>query len=279
MSIRIVTDSTCDLPAETISRYGIQVIPLYINVGTQGFRDGIDITREDFYAKLPTFSQHPTTAAPSIQKFQEIYDSLASEGASEIISIHISISLSGLINVAQVAAKATTSARVTVVDSEQLSLGTGFLVETAAKMAQTGHTLAEIMLVLNSQIQRSHVFAAIETLEFLKRSGRMNRFVANLGALFQIKPILTMHVGKPGTERVRTSERAMQRLLEMLRRVGPFERVAILHTNALERVAELKIRAAEFLPVNDLLIADITPVIGVHIGPGAYGFAILSASS
>lgn len=276
MSIRVVTDSTCDLPAETITKYGIGVVPLYINVSKQGFLDGIDITREEFYTKLPTFATHPTTAVPSPQKFRALYDAFAGEGASKIISIHISSALSAVADVARSAAQEISSAQVTVLDGRQLSLGTGFLVETAAKLAAAGHSLNEIMAVLEAQIKRSHVFAALNTLEFLKRSGRMNRFVANLGALLQLKPILTMHDGKPTTERVRTRERAMKRLIEMLTAIGPLERVAIVHTHAPEFVAELRARATHLLPVGDILTEDITPVIGAHIGPGAVGFAVVA---
>jgi DegV family protein with EDD domain len=273
MPVRIVTDSTCDLPAETIDRYGIRVVPLYINVGRQAFLDGIDITHEEFYQMLPEFPEHPTTAVPSLQKFHAIYDALADEGASEVLSIHISVSLSAVVDVAHLAAQETSSVPVTVLDSQQLSLGTGFLVETAAKLAAAGHTIEAILSTLNAQIKRSHVFAALDTLEFLRRSGRMNRFMADLGSLLQIKPILTMYAGKPGNERVRTRKRALSRLLELLAAIGPLERLAIVHTHAPERVAELRLQAASLLPVDDIMVADITPVIGAHIGPGAYGFA------
>lgn len=277
MPVRIVTDSTCDLPAETIAQYGIYVVPLYINVGNQGFLDGIDITRREFYEKLPAFSVHPTTAVPSPQKFRVMYDALADEGATEVLSIHIAIALSAVVDVARTAARETASTQVTVVDAQQLSLGTGFLVETAARMAQDGCSAAEILPALEAQIERTRVFAALDTLEFLRRSGRMNRFLANFGTLLQLKPLLTMHAGNPSTERVRTRERATQRLLEMLREVGPLERVAIVHTNAPARVEELRARAAHLLPSADVLAADITPVIGAHIGPGAVGFAVIGA--
>jgi DegV family protein with EDD domain len=277
MPVRIVTDSTCDLPAEIIARCGIRVVPLYINVGRQSYLDGIDITREEFYQKLPTFPVHPTTAVPSPQKFRAIYDSLADEGATEVLSIHISEALSAMVNVARLAAKETSSAIVTVLDSQQLSLGTGFQVETAAELAAAGHSVSEILAVLNDQIKRSHVFAALDTLEFLKRSGRMNGFVAGFGTLLQIKPILTMHAGQPGTERVRTRQHAMKRLIEMLEKLGALERVAFVHTHALERVAELRQLAASLLPSADIMVEDITPVLGTHIGPGAAGFAVIRA--
>jgi len=277
MPVRIVTDSTCDLPDETIARYGICVVPLYINVGQQGYLDGIEMTRKEFYEKLPTFPVHPTTAVPSPQNFRVMYDALADEGATEILSIHISVALSAVADIARVAAQETTSTPVTVFDSQQLSLGTGFLVERAAKLARAGRSVGEILAVLNEQIKRSHVFAALDTLEFLRRSGRMNGLIASFGTLLQLKPILTMYDGKPGIERVRTRKRATQRLLEMLRDVGALERVAIVHTHAPDRVAELRTRAAHLLPSDDIMTTDITPVIGAHIGPGAVGFAVLSA--
>lgn len=279
MSVRVVTDSTCDLPANIISRYGIHVIPLYINTARQGYLDGIDLTREEFYERLPTFSEPPTTAVPSIERFRAAYNTLADENATEILSIHISSALSGVLDVAHVAAQTTKSVPVSVIDSQQLSLGTGFLVQKAAEMADAGIKVSEIRVALQSQIRRSHVFAALETLEFLKRSGRMNRYVASFATLLQIKPILTMFNGKPGTERVRTWNRAMRRLVEMLDAVGRLERVAIVHTHAsLERLAELRTLADSLLPEGDILSQDITPVIGAHIGPGALGFAVVGAS-
>jgi DegV family protein with EDD domain len=275
MSVRIVTDSTCDLHAETIDRYEVCVVPFYINVGRQGFLDGIDITHDEFYQKLPTFSEHPTTAVPSPQKFRAIYNTLADEGAREVLSIHMSVALSAMVNVARVAAQETTSTTVTVLDSRQLSLGMGFMVERAAQMAMNGDPLTDILAVLDNQMKRTHVFAVLDTLEYMRRSGRINRFMAGLGGLLQIKPILTMFDGKPGTDRVRTFERAKKRLLEMLSKVGALERLAIVHTHAPDRVAELRALVTSEMTDNDIIVADITPVIGTHIGPGAYGFAAI----
>ncbi len=279
MTVRIVTDSTCDLPADIINKYRISVIPLYINVGSQGYLDGIDITRQEFYQKLPVFPTQPTTAVPSAQKFHSVYTALADEGATDVLSIHISTALSAIHNVAQVAAQEVTSTRVTVMDSRQLSLGTGFLVELAARLAEAGHSLEQIVSALNEQIKRTYVFAALDTLEFLRRSGRMNRFLANFGTLLQIKPILRMHDGKPETEKVRTRDRALHRVVEILRSLGALERLAIVHTNAHERVAQLRALAADLLPAEDIWTMDITPVIGAHIGPGAIGFGVVTARS
>lgn len=275
MSIRIVTDSTCDLPVEVIEKYQIKVVPLYINVGKKEYLDGIDITRTEFYQKLPEYPVHPTTAVPSPLKFKAVYDVLAEEGAQDILSIHISEALSAMVDVARTAARETVSAAVHVIDGRQLSLGTGFAVETAAKMASLGHSMKEIVEALEAQIKQTHVFAALDTLEFLGRSGRMNRWMSNLGSLLQIKPILSMHDGKPENEKVRTRERAMNRLVEMLETFSPLERVAMVHTNAGEKIEELKRKAAYLLPRGEILSVNITPVIGAHIGPGAVGFAVV----
>lgn len=277
MSVRIVTDSTCDLPTDTIARYGIWVVPLYINVGKQGYLDDIDITRQEFYARLPTFPVHPTTAAPSPDKFRALYNALADEGATQVLSIHISADMSAIMDVARLAAQETKSAPVTVYDSRQLSLGTGFLVETAARLAAEGCTVAEIMPVLDAQIKRTYVFAALDTMEFLKRSGRVNAIIARLGAFLQIKPIMKMHNGAPTAERVRTRSHAAERLVQLLRDVGVVERLAFVHTHAPDRVAELHQRAAHLLPIGEILSVDITPVIGAYIGPGAAGFAVIAA--
>ncbi len=279
MPVRIVTDSTCDLPAETIARYGIGVLPLYINVGRQSYLDGIDITREEFYEKLPTFPAHPTTAVPSTNRFRALYGALADDGAMDILSIHISATLSGVIDVACLAARETTSVKVTVLDSGQLSIGTGFLVETAARIAAAGSSLSEIVSTLNDQIKRTHTFAALDTLEFLKRSGRMNSYLADFATLLQIKPILSMHAGKTSTQRVRTREHATRRLLEMLQKSGKLERASIVHTCAPDRVAELRALAAPWLPAEDPLVANITPVIGAHVGPGVFGFSVVAAAN
>lgn len=280
MTVRIVTDSTCDLPPQIIAQYGIHVVPLYINVGHKGYLDGVDITREEFYTRLPDFSEHPTTAVPSIGRFSVEYNILADEGATEILSIHISSALSGVVNMARLAAESSTSVHVTVVDSNQLSLGTGFLVMTAAEMAGEGKTVPEILAALRSQIERTHVFAALDTVEFLKRSGRMNKYLADFASLLQIKPILTMYNGKPGTEKVRTRDRAVKRVLDMLDSCGQLEKIAIVHTHAtLDRLAEFKKIAASHLPRVDIMIEDITPVIGAHIGPGAIGFAIVRVNT
>jgi DegV family protein with EDD domain len=278
MAIKIVTDSTCDLPEEIVADLDITVVPLYINVGQDSFLDDIDMSRQEFYERLPDFEHHPQTASPGPEMFREIYEGLAEDGAEGILSIHISISLSGTLNTAKLAAEATDVVPVTVFDSRQLSIGTGFLVEAAAKMAAAGHSVAEIIESLKEKTRRTYLFAALDTLEFLRRSGRMSWAVSKIGGLLKIKPLLTMNDGDPGIEQVRTSKRAIQRLIDKLTDLHPLEELALVHTNAPEKIEELRQRARHLFPEGrDPITVDATPVIGAHIGPGAVGFACVSA--
>lgn len=277
--LHIVTDSTCDLPKHIVDELGIRVVPLYINIGKTGYLDGVDITREEFYQRLPEFNPPPKTATPGKQMFRKIYEELIAEGAEEILSIHISESLSATVNVARKAAEDIKNIRVHVLDSQSLSLGTGFLVEMAAKAAQMGKMVKDILEDLKDQMARSHVFAAIDTLEYLRRGGRMNSVVAGIGTLIQMKPILKMNKGIPTSERVRTSNGAYKRLLELLREKMPLERIALVHTHADEKARELLAEVKEHLPEGPIPSVDITPVLGTHLGPGAIGFACVSAKT
>ena len=276
MNIRIVTDSTCDLPDEVVEALNITVVPLYINVGDQGYLDGVEISRQEFYINLPHYPTHPTTGTPGIDTFLKIYKKLSQEGASQIISVHISESLSATVDVALNAAQQFNDVPVTVLDSQQLSLGTGFQVEAAARLAMEGKGLTEILAALEDLASRTFVAAALDTLDYLRRSGRMNAVMASLGSLLQLKPILTMFKGEPGSERVRTTSKAFQRLAAMLEERQPIERFALLHTNAPEAAKKFRQRVADLIPVNHTYSMDITPVIGAHIGPGAVGFSIIS---
>ena len=277
MTIRIVTDSTCDLPEATVAEYGITVVPLYINVGDQSYLDGVELSRQEFYKRLPDYETPPTTAAPGPEVFRQTYERLADEGATGVLSIHISISLSATMDVARLGAKETDAVPVTVLDSKQLSLGTGFLVLAAARAAAEGRSMAEITTLLEEQILRTHVFAALDTLEFLRRSGRMNRVMAGLGTVLQIKPLLKMYDGEPTAERVRTRKRATERLISLLSDLVPLEQVALVHTHAPDRAEELQHQVQHLLPEGEVPSVDITPVIGAHIGPGAVGFACVTA--
>lgn len=267
MKTRIVTDSTCDLPPELIEEHSITVMPLYINFGKQGYLDGVEITRQEFYNRLPDYNPPPTTATPSIEAFLETYERLANDGAKEILSIHISEKLSATVNVARKAAEQFKSIPVTVLDSMQISLGTGFVVLEAARSIAEGLHLKDILAKLEALHPRVFVFAALDTLEYLKRSGRMNGVIAGIG-------------GDPQSDRVRTRERAIQRLIDLTKDVGPLDKIALVHTNAPQAADQLWERVKSLFPeMHQPLSVNVTPVLGAHLGPNVVGFAMVSTRS
>lgn len=276
MTIRIVSDSTCDLPAAVIRDNHITIVPMYINIGSKTFRDSIDLSRQEFYEQLPNYTHHPTTAAPSPGLFRQVYEQLAAEGATEILSIHISVKLSAVVDMAAQAAKETQAIPVTAFDSRQLSMGTGFQVLAAAQAAAAGRNMSEIIAMLEELITRTRTFAALDTLEFLRRSGRMNFALAFLGSLLHIKPFLKMYNGNPTAERIRTRGKAMKRLEELLKEAAPLEKVALLHSRAADRAEALKKQVKHLLPAGEIILEEINPVLGAHLGPGVIGFSVIS---
>jgi DegV family protein with EDD domain len=276
MDIRIVTDSTCDLPESVVEKHGITVIPMHIQQGGQSFLDGINLTRDEFYRKLPMFRPSPTSAAPGPEVFRQTWEKLAEAGAKAILSIHISEKLSATINSARIAAGQFTRIPVTVLDSSQLSLGMGFIVEKAAQMAEVGHKMDEILSSLSGLMKRTYVFASLKTLEYLRRSGRMHIALARFGELLQIKPLLYMNRGNPTAHRVRTQGRATARMMEWLAEYAPYERLAIVHAGVQKEAEDMLQRVKEYLPDADIPIVQITPVLGTHLGIGALGFACIA---
>jgi len=276
MNIRIVTDSTCDLPDDVVNKYKLSVLPLHINQGDQTFLDGVNMTREEFYRRLPDFKPAPTTAAPSPETFRQKYEQLADEGAQSILSIHISESLSATINSASMAAEQFKRIPVTVLDSSQLSLGLGFIVTKAVQMAELGHKAEEILESLHELMKRTYVFASLKTLEYLRRSGRMHFALARLGEILQIKPLLHMNQGKPTAHRARTQSRATECLMDWLNEYAPYERLAVVHAGVQAEAEAMHERVKGFLPDGEIPIVQITPVLGSHLGIGALGFACVS---
>ena len=273
MTVRIVTDSTCDLPAEITKSLKICVVPLYVRIGNHDFLDGIDISREEFYEKLLFYEDYPTTAVPSPAKIRSLYQTLYDEGATEILSIHISVSLSGVMDIAQSAAQDTSFITVTVLDSQSLSMGTGFLVQKAAQLAQEGRSVKEILPILEDQIKRTHVWAALDSMKYLRKSGRMNRFVSTIGDLLQIKPILKMHQGISGIEKERTKKNAIQHLINKIELLNPFEKLALLYSGSRGQLQLLQSRITGLFPEKEILYGIVNPVLGAHLGSEVLGFA------
>jgi len=277
MTIRVVTDSTCDIPPDLAAAHGIVVLPTYVNVGQDSFLDGVDLTRAEFYTRLPQFRSPVTTAAPAVGVFSEAYEQLAREGASAVLSIHLASQLSGLLNVARLGAEAAQGIDVTLFDSQQISMGLGFLALTAARAAQAGAPMAEIVSALHADLPRTHVFAMLDTLEFLRRSGRVSWPEFGVGSLLRIKPLVHVHQGSVNSlEKVRTQSRARSHMLQRVADLGPLRELALLHTANPQGAAELRGHAAHLIPPDyDPVAVEVTPTIGAHVGPGALGFACI----
>lgn len=274
MTIGIVTDSTSDIPQYLIEQHKLEVIPTIVILEGREYEDGNGISRDDFYKRLPALHSPPTTAAPSIGSFFIRYDSLLARGCEHVLSIHPAEQLTSIINVARQAA-AEFAGRVTVIDSGSLSLGLGFQVIAAAEAAESG--LRSALDAVESTRKRIQVFAALDTMEYLRRSGRVPPAVAALGGLLSIKPLIEL---KDGVVRaigaVRTTHQANERMFNLLLEGGGMERLAILHTSAEARakgLLDLLMQKAGQLAPRDILTVNVTAVIGTHIGPNGLGFA------
>lgn len=280
MNIGIVTDSTADLPPHLLEQHSIHVVPTVLVLEGKEYLDGIGITREEFYNRLPALRTPPTTAAPSIAEFSNVYDELFTNGCEHIISLHPSSKLTATVNVARQAAN-DFPGRITCIDSGSLSLGLGFQAVAAAEAAELGLQIAvEAAASTRSQLK---VAAALDTMEYLKRSGRVPGAVAALGGLLSIKPLIELIDGevKP-LGAVRTTKQADDRILNILLGLGEMERLAILHTNAEGRAQhlldELMEHVRKSLP-RDILFINVTAVIGTHLGPNGIGFAAIKKAA
>jgi len=268
----IVTDSTSDIPEHLRKKYSIFQVPAILIIEGQAMLDGIGISREEFYKQLPAMSKFPSTAAPSSGSFQQLYRRIFQEGFTEIISIHAASKLSGIFNAARVAAQ-DFKEKIKVIDSQQLSLGLGFQVLAAAKAAIQNLPTEQILEHIRNTQEKLKLVAFLDTLEYIRRSGRVSWTKARLGSLLNVKPFLELKDGNVlefGLSRSR--KRGLRRLLNLLHDLGPLEYLTILHTNAKEDAQQLLADYALELPETTLLV-NVTTVIGTHVGPNGLGFA------
>ncbi len=274
MNIGLVTDSTSDLPPYLIEEHAIEVVPCVLIIDGKEYADGEGLSRDEFYRRLPAFRRPPTTAAPSIGEFTRRYQKLIEAGCDHIISIHAAGPLTSLLGTAQRAAREFPG-RITTIDSQSLSLGLGFQVVAAAEAREDG--LEAALAAIESTRNRLHVFAALDTLEYVKRSGRVPAAIAMFGSLLSIKPVIELIGGQVKTiGAVRTTRQANERMLSFMREGGKLQRLAILHTSAEPRAREflksIMLEMNRSLP-RDILLVNVTTVIGTHVGPNGLGFA------
>jgi DegV family protein with EDD domain len=274
--VRIVTESTADIPAELAAKLDIDVVPSYVIFGSESYRDGVELTKEQFYERLSAVREVPKTATPPPATYEEVYRRLAAE-TTEIVSIHLAASLSGLYNAASVATQSVPEAQIVVIDSEQVTMGYGLMAVAAAEAAQQGATLEEVVGLIEGMKDRSRVLAVLDTLEFLYRGGRVGWAQAALGTLMQIKPIIEVQRGEVRlVERARTRARSFDRLVGMIRELGPLERAIVLHADAPQRAEQLADQVQALHPEWDRLVGHAGVTIASHTGPGALGIACVT---
>lgn len=275
MTLRVVTDSTADLPSHIAQELGITVVPLYINFGVDTYRDGLDLDGDEFYRRLVESPTLPTTAAPSPNAFAEAFDSLAAE-TDEIICVHISAKLSGTYNAALVGKEQMADkCHIEVIDSCSASMGCGLLAIAAAKAARDGGSLDQVAEMVRRAIAGTYTFVLVDSLEYLQKGGRIGKAQAFLGTILNVKPLLTVRDGEAyPVERVRTRRKALSRLCELVEELRPIEEMAILHSTDPDGAEMLAQRLGPLFPESQVYRARFGPVVGTYVGPGTLGIAL-----
>jgi len=275
--IKIVTDSTAGLPQAMIRENDIRVIPLYVHFGEQAFKEGIEISNEQFYERLTKAEQLPTTSQPSVGEFYEVFKDLT-EAGYEVVTLTISSKLSGTWNSAMAAQEMLPGAPISVVDSLSTSAGMALMIEAALEAIATGATHQQVAALLEQIKGQVHVLFVVDTLEYLAKGGRIGNAKAWMGTVLKIKPILILQEGAiEPCEQVRSKQKALIRLQELIEeRVGgqgQQARVGVVHGMAPDVAQAVKQEISARLHCREPRVAEVGPVLGTHTGPGVIGVA------
>jgi DegV family protein with EDD domain len=283
VSVAVVTDSTAYLPDDLVEQYGIEVVPLYVVLAGRSGREGRDISPQEVARALTTRGQQVSTSRPTPGDFVAAYRRCLAAGADRVVSIHLSAELSGTWDAARLAAAQVGEHVVTVIDSRSTAMGTGFAVLAAARAAADGSSATEVAEVARTTAGCTRTFFVVDTLEHLRRGGRIGAAAAVLGSALSVKPVLHMVEGQVvPLEKVRTSGRAMNRLVQRAVETageGPAS-LAVHHVAAPERAERLAAELRERLPNHrELLVSELGAAIGAHVGPGSVGIVVVPASA
>ncbi len=280
MTIRIVTDSSADLPADLVQKHAITVLPCYVVVDDQTFKDGVEIQPDEFYRRLQSKGRTPTTAQPTVADFQEVYRHLVGRG-DQVISIHVSAKLSGTLNSAEQAkASLEDGAPVEIIDSRLASMPLGLVVLDAAIIAAEGGDYLQAAAKVRERLGLHHGLFALDTLEYLHKGGRIGKARAFMGSVLNVKPILRLQDGEAHpVERPRNRERAMRRLVELTQELAPVHRLAVIYSTDPVRMAELKQELTGLVPAGQIIEARFGSTLGTYIGPDALGVAVTQGAA
>lgn len=275
MTIKIVTDSTSDLPADLARDLGITVVPAYVHFGDKIYRDRVDISEDDFYKRLLRDPIHPHTEPPSPQDFAGVYKRLCGD-AEGIVSIHISGKLSATCNAAMRGKELSgTKVPIYVIDSQLVTMGLGLLAITAASYARSGATLAQVVEKVKATIPSIRMLGLLETLKYLAKGGRMGKSQALLGSMLGVKPMLTMRDGElEASGRVSTRAHGFEKLAGFVKSTANIEDLAVVYSTELAEAESLVARIVQGLSRERIRLVRLGPVLGVHGGPGILFVAI-----
>ncbi|HEX6310482.1 MAG TPA: DegV family protein [Acidimicrobiia bacterium] len=271
MTVRVVTDSACDLPDDLVAQLGIEIVPLSIRFGDEEFVDRRELSTAEFWRRLADSPVLPETSAPSAGAFEQTFRTLADGGATGIVCINLSSKLSATMQAAQVAAKALHGdCPVEVVDSLHVTMGLGNLCLAAARAAVAGQPLDAIVADVVDRRQRTKLYGTLDTLEFLKKGGRVGNARALLGSMLAIKPVVEVRDGiVEEAGKVRTRSKALRLLVDKVKE-GPVESLAVMHGQAPD-LDELLDMLDPLVPRSEIVVGQVGPVIGTHAGPRVIG--------
>lgn len=274
MAVRIVTDSTCDIPAALEKELNIINIPVYLVFGNTSFRDNIDITTDQFYQKLLHEPIYPSTSQPTPKDFVDVFNKL-SEETDGILSIHISKKLSGTINSAEQAIKiVNTKNPIEIIDSQSVSMGLGVQVIAAARMAKQGKSMAEISAAVKNMVPKTEIFILFDTLEFLAKGGRIGKAKSLIGGLLNVKPMILIKDGElVPSGQVRNRIKGKEKLLEFANSRKKIKDMAIIYSTTPDEAKELANSITSF-PKESIIIQRVGPVLATHAGPGVLGIIL-----
>ncbi|MBS17188.1 MAG: hypothetical protein CL738_03190 [Chloroflexi bacterium] len=274
--IALVTDSTCDLPKSVVKDKNITVIPLNVHFGEETFLDGIDLQSNEFFEKLSTSEIHPQTSQPSVGRFVETYNDLLKKHDS-ILSLHISSKLSATYNSALQAQKEIGNENIKVIDSMNGTLGLGAIVHHIADLNQKGESFENLVKEAEKIIPNAIFMGLVPTLEYLAKGGRIGKARAFMGSLLKIKPILSAVDGEiQSVGKARTLIKGMDFIVDEMKN-RKISKLFIVHANHEERANLLKEKTKDLIDPKDVIIAEFGPVVGTHLGPGAFGVGFISS--
>ena len=281
MAIKVVTDSTSDLPADVAESLGIEVVPLNIHFGPDVYKDRVNLMPDTFYDKLINGNVLPTTSQPSVGEFIEVYERLGSD-ADGIVSVHLSEKLSGTMNSARLASQqAKAECPIEVVDTFQVSMGVGICAMEAAEAANSGGDMNQVKLSARNAVTRSQCFFMLETLEFLQKGGRIGKAQALIGNLLKIRPMLMLQEGEVHPlGRERTRRKGIAKLVDIVKELAPISGLAVMYSTGQDEAQTLAQNVSKFMiEGREPMMLQIGPVIGTYAGPDTLGIALISAKS